>query len=296
MNGWISLYRSLLDWEWFSNSEMVHLFIYFLLKANHEPNKWQGIELSRGQFITGREKIKSETGIPESTIRTCIERLKKSDVITVKTTNKYSIITICNYDSYQQVKIENDQQKDQQKDQQNANKTPTKRQQNTTTNNYNNYNNINKESVFVEPHTKKITPQTIEEEKNYIEVEATKKETEQGKGGGAGKKFVPPTIEEVENYIKEKGYNVDAERFVAYYKSNGWKVGKNPMKDWKMAIVTWSKNDNQRTNNYKTFEKQGYRHPATTIFSDELTNEQLEKFERNKQAAILRAQNRQVDT
>jgi predicted transcriptional regulator len=298
MNGWISLYRSLLDWEWFSNSEMVHLFIYFLLKANHEPNKWQGIELSRGQFITGREKIKSETGIPESTIRTCIERLKKSDVITVKTTNKYSIITVCNYDSYQQVKIENDQQndqqKDQQKDQQNANKTPTKRQQNTTTNNDNNYNNKNKESVFVEP-TKKITPQTVDEEINYTEVEATKKETEQGKGGG-GKKFVRPTIDEVESYIKEKGYSIDAERFVSYYESNGWKVGKNPMKDWKMAVVTWSKNDNQRTNNYKTFEKQPYRHPITTILSDELSREQLEKFERNRKDFILSAQNKQVDT
>jgi hypothetical protein len=150
--------------------------------------------------------------------------------------------------------------------------------------------------------TEKITPTTIDEDKNYIEeknyteVEATKKETETEKGGGAGKKFVPPTIDEVEDYIKEKGYNIDAERFVAYYKSNGWKVGKNQMKDWKAAIITWSKNDKQQTNNFKPIEKQGYRHPAATIFSDELSNEQIERFERNRINFILSAKNNQDDT
>ena len=57
------------------------------------------------------------------------------------------------------------------------------------------------------------------------------------------KRFVPPTQEEVEEYTKEKGYTISAERFIAYYESNGWKVGRNPMKDWKAAVRNWAARD-----------------------------------------------------
>ena len=54
-------------------------------------------------------------------------------------------------------------------------------------------------------------------------------------------RFVPPSVSEVEEYCREKGYGIDAEVFVAYYEANGWRVGKNPMKSWKSAVVTWAK-------------------------------------------------------
>ena len=62
------------------------------------------------------------------------------------------------------------------------------------------------------------------------------------------KKFKQPTVEEVSAYVQEKGYNVDAEHFVSYYESNGWKVGRNPMKDWKAAVRTWAKNGTTQNN------------------------------------------------
>jgi len=55
-------------------------------------------------------------------------------------------------------------------------------------------------------------------------------------------RFAPPTREELAAYIAEKGYKVDADRWMAYYESNGWKVGRNPMKDWKAAVRTWASN------------------------------------------------------
>ena len=58
-------------------------------------------------------------------------------------------------------------------------------------------------------------------------------------------RFKPPTVEDVREYCSEKGYHVDAERFVDFYTSNGWKVGRNPMKDWKAAVRTWEKKDNE---------------------------------------------------
>lgn len=56
-------------------------------------------------------------------------------------------------------------------------------------------------------------------------------------------RFVPPTVEEVQTYINEKGYSVNAQRFVDYYSSKGWTIGKNsPMKNWQAAVRTWEHN------------------------------------------------------
>ena len=55
------------------------------------------------------------------------------------------------------------------------------------------------------------------------------------------KNFIPPTVDEVKEYIDSVGSQVDAESFVAFYESKGWMVGKNKMKSWKAAIVTWEK-------------------------------------------------------
>lgn len=59
-------------------------------------------------------------------------------------------------------------------------------------------------------------------------------------------RFVAPTLEEVQTYCAERNNNVDAERFIDYYTSNGWKVGKNPMKDWKAAVRTWERQGDER--------------------------------------------------
>ena len=77
------------------------------------------------------------------------------------------------------------------------------------------------------------------------------------------KRFTAPTIEEVKAYCKERGNRVDPERFIDYYTSNGWRVGKNPMKDWKAAIRTWEKGDqSQRTgkkrNTLDNYEEKPY--------------------------------------
>lgn len=60
------------------------------------------------------------------------------------------------------------------------------------------------------------------------------------------KRFVPPTIEEVSEYCRERGNRIDPEKFVAYYQSKNWKVGRDKMTDWKAAVITWEKNDRDR--------------------------------------------------
>lgn len=56
------------------------------------------------------------------------------------------------------------------------------------------------------------------------------------------KRFVKPTVVDIAEYCLERNNVVDAQKFYDYYSSNGWKVGKNPMKDWKAAVRTWEKN------------------------------------------------------
>lgn len=70
----------------------------------------------------------------------------------------------------------------------------------------------------------------------------TIKETPKGEKKTA-LRFSAPSVDEVREYIRQQGYNVDAEHFVDYYTSNGWKVGRNPMKDWRATVRTWASRD-----------------------------------------------------
>lgn len=86
----------------------------------------------------------------------------------------------------------------------------------------------------------------IEKEKE-IEIDTDKEkeieiEIEQEKPKGKAKRFTKPTLEEVKAYCIERNNKVDAEHFYDYYEANGWKVGKNSMKDWKASVRTWERN------------------------------------------------------
>ena len=68
------------------------------------------------------------------------------------------------------------------------------------------------------------------------------------------KVFKKPTLDEVKNYCQERNNNIDAEKFIDYYESNGWKVGRNSMKDWKACVRTWEKNKSERNFDIKTYQ------------------------------------------
>ena len=71
-----------------------------------------------------------------------------------------------------------------------------------------------------------------------IEEESTEKESIKKK---AQVRFSPPTLEEVQAYCSEINSNIDPEGFMDFYTSNGWKVGRNPMKDWKATVRRWDR-------------------------------------------------------
>lgn len=122
--GFIKLHRSILDWEWYGDRNTRDLFIHLLLKANHEPTKWKGITVERGQTVTGRLALSKELGISERSVRTALNHLKSTNELTIKATNKYSLVTIVNYAKYQDRPCQSDQQSDQQPDTQATSNRP----------------------------------------------------------------------------------------------------------------------------------------------------------------------------
>jgi hypothetical protein len=162
--GWIKSHRQFLDWEWFKTPGMFQLFHYLLYKANHKPKKWQGITIERGQLITGRCTISRNTGLSEQVVRTCLKRLKSTSEITIKSTNKFSIITICNYDQYQGAENEVNQHINQLPNQQLTSKQPATNQQLTTTKELKNEKNEKKNILppaKLPPKTTICTPKSI---------------------------------------------------------------------------------------------------------------------------------------
>ena len=97
----IKLYRKLLKWRWADDPNTFALWIRLLLLANFEDKGWHNITVKRGQVVTSVAKLAIESGLSKQQTRTCLDRLKDTKEIVMEATNKYTIITICNYDSYQ---------------------------------------------------------------------------------------------------------------------------------------------------------------------------------------------------
>lgn len=108
MDGWIKTHRSLLDWEWHTDPIMVSLWMHLLVLANFEDKSWRGLVIKRGQLITSISRLSEVTGISPQSIRTCLAKLEKTQEINKQTTNKFTIITITKYDSYQQQDCDED--------------------------------------------------------------------------------------------------------------------------------------------------------------------------------------------
>ena len=108
-NGYILLSRTLLDSDVFASQKLLKIWIWCLCKANYKDKsiplkigKGETIlRVKRGSFLFGRHKAEEELFIDGSTIYKSIQKLQKLEMIEIKSNNQYSVITICNYNTYQ---------------------------------------------------------------------------------------------------------------------------------------------------------------------------------------------------
>jgi len=215
MEGFILLHRKLTAWEWYKHDHMARLFIHLLLTANHKEATWQGTLVKRGQLITGIHQLSFHTGISQQSLRTCLKRLERGNEISVKSTNKFSLITIVKYEDYQTTNKPANKQL--------TNKQQTTNKQLTTNNNVNNDNNVKneKESSSKEP----LQQNDFNLKENLP---------------------IPITIEMVRDYFKENKYlESEADKFFLHYSAAGWKTsGGAPITNWKqLAVSKWFKED-----------------------------------------------------
>lgn len=213
-NGWVKIHRKTLD-NPVVMKDAAHMAVWFylLLNASHDEHRtvFNGkvITLQAGQLVTGRKKIADALSLDESKVRRILNLFENDRMIDQQTTNGGRLISLLNWESYQN--------SDQQNDQRVTNERPTSDQRVTTIQEYKELKNVKKE-------------------RNNMG------------------RFTPPTPDEVKEYCQERGNSVDAQRFVDYYESKGWMIGKNKMKDWRAAVRTWERNtkkeDNDDTGEY----------------------------------------------
>lgn len=119
--GYIKLWRKTLESSVWGNPSIFRLWAWCLMKATYKQItmqvNWRTVTLDPGQFIFGRLQASKETGLSQQTVRTCLQALKSTSNITTKSTNRFTIITIINWDSYQTEENEINQQINQQTNQ-----------------------------------------------------------------------------------------------------------------------------------------------------------------------------------
>lgn len=104
--GWIKVYRKLMDWEWYTDSYMVHLFVHLMLRANRIDGEWRGIKIKTGQVATSIRSLHYATGISIRSIRTCLKRMVATHEIVIEATHICSIITINNFQYYNGLELQ----------------------------------------------------------------------------------------------------------------------------------------------------------------------------------------------
>ena len=208
--GWIKTYRKIQDcWIWRIEKPFDErsAWIDLLLSANHTavktPFNGELITVERSQYLTSVRKLSDKwKWNKDKTLK--FLRLLESDGMIKRDSDRFrTLITIENYDIYQDKK---DTEQTGQGTQDGHEPATNKNVKNVKNNNINN----------------------------------------------RGKIFVPPSFDEVRAYCQERNNKVDAQSFVDFYESKGWYVGKNKMKDWKAAVRTWEKSDNQKSKTVKT--------------------------------------------
>ena len=102
-NGFVKLHRSLLKWEWYDDPNTMRLFVHLLLTVSIETSKWHGETIKRGERIVSYPALSKELHISIRSIRTALDHLKTTGEVTVRKKPKYSIVTIQNYERFQQV-------------------------------------------------------------------------------------------------------------------------------------------------------------------------------------------------
>lgn len=101
MSGFVKIARKLLEWEWYTDTNVKILFFHLLLKANWKDGRFRGLAVPRGSLVTSISTLSDELGITNKQVRTALAKLEKTGEVGKQTASKFTIISITNYSLYQ---------------------------------------------------------------------------------------------------------------------------------------------------------------------------------------------------
>lgn len=254
--GWIKLQRSILKWEWYDDANTFRLFVHLLLTANHDNNKWRGHLVERGQRIASYASLSKETGLTPKQVRVSIGKLKETGELAHEGASKFSVITICKYDTYQCNENEKGKQSGSEKADQKAVRGQAEGNQRAT--------NKNDKNI-----------------KNEKKSESAKARAD--------------SLEEIILYCLELDLMpVDAEYLWDHWNANGWRNGTKLIKDWKATTRNWKRFGYLPSQKNPELRKEGSNSPTPRplLPPHNWRSATLEYFKRNDmQAAITRMEN-----
>ena len=164
-NGFIKLHRAMTEWGWYNDPITKAVFLHLLLTAQWSPGEFKGYSLEPGQAVFGIYALAEKLGVSPQNIRTALKHLKSTNEITIKSTNKFSVATIVNWEKYQGLECEPNKQTNKQSNQQLTNNQQT-------TNNIKEYKNNKNERRY--PYRgEDIKPSYYNEFKEDEPIEAT---------------------------------------------------------------------------------------------------------------------------
>ena len=250
--GFILIQRKITGWKWWHNNTARGLWLYLLVSANWKSGYLgDGNEIKRGQVCKSLRTMAAENDVNVKTIRYWLKKFEESGEIVIDRAHRYHVINIVNYGKYQD------------KPDDKGTRTGTITGTITGTNT----------GTITGTDRTRITRIT----------RITNKDIGDVKTSHTSKRFTPPTAEEVKDYANSIGFaSLDAERFVDYYSSKGWMIGKNHMKDWKAAVRTWRKNDTTPQNEVPLPEYMNHPVPESKPANQELI-ERVKRMQRSMQ-------------
>lgn len=99
--GFIKLHRKMLQWEWYTDINTKTVFLHCLFMANWKDSRFMGVDVPRGSFVSSYTQLAAQTKLSVKNVRTAINHLKATGELAVRTTSKFSVITVVNYNLYQ---------------------------------------------------------------------------------------------------------------------------------------------------------------------------------------------------
>ena len=204
-NGFVKLFRKLVDWKYAQFPNAVALWVHILIRANWKDGYFMGVPIPRGSFATSLQRLAGETGMNVSTVRRWLKKFEDDKQIERIVTQRCTIIKVSNYRDYQDISEE-------------GVNTPVNTLMNKQMNN-------------------QVNTQVNNNRRSKEEKEIKKVRNREG--------LRSPSLPEVERYFKEHGYKAEPFPFWEYYNRREWKDQNGRQLDWMLKAGDWEAREKQ---------------------------------------------------